>query len=357
MPDDTAAVLDALTLLGCPRIGIREWHKRVAGFGSATAALEQITDHSAVTRARDDALAALDAMDRLGGRALLISTDDYPRALHQLTDAGSASLSPAPPVLFVRGELDLLERTTVAIVGTRHASATGLRVADRLARECANAGATVISGLAKGIDGAAHAGALSVSGPTAAVIGTGLDLTYPAEHRTLQRRIGDEGLLVSETPPGQRATRGSFPERNRLIAALASVTVVVEAGHRSGALLTALAAQSLGREVAVVPGPFDAASCQGSNALLRDGAQVIASVDDLLQLLGAARADATKPVDLTSLSAAERAVWDQLSAEPLDLDLVLERVGWSADACLAAVTTLELKGLVRASSAGALQRA
>jgi DNA processing protein len=238
-----------------------------------------------------------------------------------------------------------------------HATVTGLRVAERIARECAEAGAVVVSGLARGIDAAAHTGALTATGATIAVIGTGIDVVYPAEHRGLQARIAREGLLLSELPPSQRATRGSFPERNRLIAALSKVTVVIEAGHRSGALLTAKAAESLNRTSAAVPGTFDAAACLGSNALLRDGAQVISCVDDALTLLGIGRVDDRRAVAPVGMTDAERAVWDVIGNAPLELDLVMERSGWAADACLAAVTTLELRGLVRATYAGALHRA
>lgn len=361
MPDDTAqrAALDALTLLALPRVGLREWHRRVRTFGSATAALEEYGNASpALHQARADAIAVLDATATIGGECLAVGSARYPGALLPLTDADSDVLSPAPPILFVRGDPALLQRPAVAIVGTRHATATGLRVAERLARECAEAGVTVISGLARGIDAAAHTGALDAgSGATIAVVATGLDVTYPAAHRALQARIATEGLVVSELAPGQRPTRGSFPERNRLIAALGAVTLVVEAGHKSGALLTAHMAHDLGRMLAAVPGAFDSAASQGSNALLRDGgAQFIACTDDLLTLLGASRPDRDHVVTPAALSAAERAVWDQLSREPLDIDLVLERSGWAADACLAAVTTLELKGLVRATGAGALSR-
>jgi len=277
--------------------------------------------------------------------------------LHDLTSCGDSSVTPAPPVLFALGDTTLLDKPAVALVGTRHATAAGLRAAERIARECAEAGALVISGLARGVDAAAHTGALAAGGATAAIIGTGIDIAYPADHRALQRRIATEGLLLSGHLPGARANRGSFPERNRLIAALAQVTVVVEAGHRSGALLTARAANTIGRTCAAVPGAFDAAACLGSNELLRDGAHVIASVDDVLALLRIARADDRHATPPHALTAPERAIWDVLGNAPLELDLVVERTGWAADACLAAVTTLELKGLVRASHDGALQRA
>ncbi len=352
-----ANALDALTLLGLPRIGLREWHRRVAALGSATAALSRLGETAERDAARQAAGMTLSRTRELGIHVVVHGDADYPAALLDLTACDSTALSPAPAVLYTLGDVSLLHRPAVAIVGTRHATATGLRAAERIARECAEAGALVVSGLARGIDAAAHTGALSTSGTTAAVIGTGLDVAYPADHRALQARIARDGLLISELAPGQRATRGSFPERNRLIAALASLTIVVEAGHKSGALLTARAAETLNRACAAVPGAFDAAACLGSNELLRDGAHVITSVDDVLALLHLGRSTAADAVNPVSLSDAERAIWDVIGTAPLDLDLVVERSGWAADACLAAVTTLELKGLVRATLAGALHRA
>ncbi|HYW50578.1 MAG TPA: DNA-processing protein DprA [Gemmatimonadaceae bacterium] len=347
--------IDALTLLALPRVGLREWHRRVADAGSAGAALARMP-HAERELAAREAQTVVEHAVASGYTLLVHGTVGYPAALYDLTHCDERAVTPAPPVLFAEGDCALLDRPTVALVGTRHATAAGLRAGERIARTCAEAGALVISGLARGVDAAAHTGALDGSGNTAAVIGTGIDVAYPADHRSLQRRIARDGLLLTELPPGQRATRGSFPERNRLIAALAQVTVVVEAGHRSGALLTARIAESLNRGVAAVPGTFDAAASLGSNELLRDGAHVIATVDDVLALLRLARADDRHAIAPPQLTEAERAIWDVLGSAPLDLDVVVERAGWAADACLAAVTTLELKGLVQATHAGALQR-
>lgn len=348
--------LDALTLLGVPRVGVREWHRRVVLHGSAAAALQDVPATDRVM-AEGNARATLDRLAAIDARPLVHGSTEYPLTLRDLTGCDDRGITPAPPVLFTQGDHSLLERPAVAMVGTRNASSAGLRAAERIARACSDAGVLVISGLARGIDAAAHTGALDGAGSTAAVIGTGLDVAYPSQHRMLQQRIAREGLLITEHAPGQRPTRGSFPERNRLIAALAEVTVVVEAGHKSGALLTARAAESLNRQCAAVPGAFDAASCLGSNELLRDGAHVIASIDDVLALLRVARADDRHAVQPGNLTPAERAIWEVLGNAPLELDLIVERAGWAADACLAAVTTLELRGLVRATHDGALHRA
>lgn len=174
----------------------------------------------------------------------------------------------------------------VAIVGTREASPYGIRVAERLASACARAGLVVVSGLARGVDAAAHRAALSEGGRTIGVQGTGVDVPYPAAHRTLHEALVRHGTVLSEMEPGTRATPGCFPRRNRLIAALCRVTVVVEAGFKSGAINTASQALDLGRIVAAVPGRIDEAGSAGANLLIRDGAQVITDVADLLSLFG-----------------------------------------------------------------------
>jgi len=174
----------------------------------------------------------------------------------------------------------------VAIVGTRDASPYGIRTAERLAAACARAGLVVVSGLARGIDAAAHRAALSEGGRTIGVQGTGVDVPYPAAHRSLHDALVRQGTVISEMEPGTRATPGCFPRRNRLIAALCRVTVVVEAGFKSGAINTASQALDLGRTVAAVPGRIDEAGSAGANLLIRDGAQVVTDVADLLALFG-----------------------------------------------------------------------
>jgi len=256
-------------------------------------------------------------------------------------------------VLWARGELGLLDRPTVAIVGTRRATAYAERVTRQLAGTLARAGATVISGLARGVDAAAHRGALEADGGTVAVLGTGLDVCYPKAHASLQREIGARGLLLSELAPHDAAHPGSFPRRNRIIAALAKVTVVVEAGVKSGALITAAHALEMNRGVAAVPGPIDVAQSHGSNELLRDGASVIATMADALALLGL-----TAPIRLSELpeGTPERTVWDALAAGGLPLESLAARASLPAHEALIAVTTLELRGLVECALTGEIRR-
>lgn len=258
-----------------------------------------------------------------------------------------------PPVLWARGDLSVLDHPTVAIVGTRRATAYAERVTRQLAMSLARAGACVISGLARGVDAAAHRGALEACGATVAVLGTGLDVFYPRAHAPLQNEIAQRGLVLSELPPDDAAHRGSFPKRNRIIAALAKVTIVVEAGIRSGALITATHALEMGRTVAAVPGPIDVPQSAGSNELLRDGASLIASMADALALLGL-----TAPIRLTELpeGGAERIVWEVLDRGGLDLETLSARASLPAHQALAAVSALELRGLVECALSGEIRR-
>jgi DNA processing protein len=207
--------------------------------------------------------------------------------------------------------------------------------------------------MARGIDGTAHRAALDQNGRTVAVLGTGIDVPYPAGHRQLHRTIVERGLVLSENPPGMTAHQGAFPKRNRIIAALAPVTIVVEAGRRSGALNTAGQALELGRTVAAVPGPIDSEQSVGSNELLRDGAVLIASVDDALTLLGVSLPIQRDDVDLPE---PERRLWDCLRDGPTDTDRLSETTGLSLSQCLAGVTSLEIRGLVQCSLAGEIRR-
>ncbi|MDF1502204.1 DNA-processing protein DprA, partial [Roseisolibacter sp. H3M3-2] len=222
----------------------------------------------------------------------------------------------------------------------------------------ARAGAVVVSGMARGIDGEAHAAALDAGGASVAVLGTGADVAYPTAHRALHARLAVDGAVVSEALPGTGVTAGAFPRRNRLIAALARLTVVVEAGVRSGALITASCAAELGRSVAALPGPIDQPGAAGTNALLRDGAQVVTTVEDVLALAGlAAPARADEGITLPAgLGADERALWEALAHPAGGADVLVARTGLPAARCVAALTALELAGLVESRWGGELVR-
>ena len=279
-------------------------------------------------------------------RRIELGDDGYPPALLDLR-------SP-PRMLWAIGDLATLTPPVVAIVGTRKATPYGERVTREIAGALARAGACIVSGMARGIDGYAHEAALDVGGRTVAVLGTGVDVAYPAAHRPLHRRIRERGLLLSEEAPGAHAGPGSFPRRNRLIAALASVTIIIEAGADSGAGITGGHALELGRTLAAVPGPIDSPQSKGANLFIRDGATVIVEVDDALQLVGLTpRARRPDPEVATP---AERAVWSALGEGALDVDSLAARSGLPARECLAAVTTLELNGAIECALTGEIRR-
>ena len=267
--------------------------------------------------------------------------DDYPAALLDLPDP--------PPLIWRIGNLDVLRRPVVAIVGTRQATFYGERVTREISGALARAGACVVSGMARGIDGVAHVAALDAGGQTAAVLGTGVDIAYPPSHRALHERIATSGLLLSELPPGAHSHGGSFPKRNRLIAALARLTIIVEAPVKSGALITARRALDLNRDVGIVPGPIDLPQCEGSNQYLRDGAHPITSAADALALVGLTAPVRTMidPDDPDQLR-----VWRALRQGPADMDTLCHRTALPVQRCLAAVTALELRGSIECALTG-----
>jgi DNA processing protein len=227
-----------------------EFLRSIPGLGPAAASAIVAGGVSAGVR-------ALEETERLGGRALLLDDSDYPGLLREIPE-------PAP-VLFALGDLALLERPAVAIVGSRDHSEYGREVARTLAWEVASAGLVVVSGMARGLDAVAHAAALDAGGATIGVLGNGLGVIYPAANRALYQRMAASGLLLTEFPPGERPTAGSFPRRNRLISGLTRVTVVVEAAEGSGALITVGTALEQGRDVMAVPGNITSPTSVGAN--------------------------------------------------------------------------------------------
>jgi len=218
----------------------------------------------------------------------------------------------------------------------------------------ARAGATVVSGMALGIDAVAHRAALDAAGATAAVLGTGADIAYPRAHVALHAEIAARGAVLSELPPGAHSHRGSFPERNRIIAALATATIVIEAPFDSGALITAERATELGRDVGIVPGPIDSPQSQGSNALLRDGAHPIVAVADALTLVGLAPPAVPSAPRLETDS--EIRIWRALDDGSATMDELCARTGLPVTQCLTTVTALELRGVIECALTGEIRR-
>ena len=269
-----------------------------------------------------------------GVRWIPRSATDFPPLLHAIHDP--------PPGLFVRGDADLalLRRATVAVVGARSCSPYGAQVARKLGRELGRAGLVVVSGLARGIDGEAHRGALEVSGLTVGVFGCGIDRDYPAAHRELAARIRATGLTVSEYAPGVEPAPWRFPARNRIIAGLSGATVVVEARDRSGALITADLALEEGREVFAVPGEITSALSSGTNDLLKLGAAPLTRAADVLDVFGLTGTD-KEPADLGSSA---ETVLARLRDGPASADELAHATGLDAGALASALTELELAG-------------
>lgn len=283
----------------------------------------------------------------------------YPQALRHIQDA--------PLVLYARGDLALLERDQIGIVGSRKASPAGLEHARNFAAGLSQCGLLVTSGLALGIDGAAHAGALDAGYPTIAVIGCGLDRIYPRQHQSLARRIESCGVLLSEYPPGTPARPSHFPQRNRIISGLSRGVLVVEAGLRSGSLITARLALEQGREVFAVPGSIRNPMARGCHQLIREGARLVESPEDILEELEGWWSQATPAAsgqeeessgpDLSGLGPREIAVFQALGYDPVSTDALALATNLPADQLMQALLQLELQGLAASAPGGYLRLA
>jgi DNA processing protein len=292
----------------------------------------------------DDLESAIERLRAMGARALPLLSPAYPPRLARLRD-------PAP-LLVVRGDVDALSATSVAIVGSRAATRYGLDAAYQLARDLARAGVVVISGLALGIDGAAHRGALEAGGRTVAVLACGPDRIYPARHLGLARRIECQGAVVSELPLGTHPLPWFFPLRNRLISGMASAVVIVEARERSGSLITAGHAANQGVDVFALPGPITAPTSAGPNRLLREGAYIALEAADILRELGIPVPAGETPAgsesarDSSQRTASERAILDSLEREPATRDELGQRLARAPERLALDLLELELEGQV-----------
>ena len=318
---------------------------------------------------RARAAAAIACASRNGIMPIAWSDPAYPPALAAIVDP--------PPVLWMRGAAAALEQPAVAIVGSRTGSAYALMVAERLAADLSARGIVVVSGLARGVDSAAHRGALrgaadsvphvcadetpgerGVVGSTIAVLGSGVDVVYPAEHKPLAREIEASGAVVSEFVPGTPPNAAFFPRRNRIISGLSRAVVVIEAGEKSGSLITARCALEQGRDVLAVPGNVLSGRNRGAHALLRDGAKIVETADDILEELGPpASSRAMGPRNPGGIAGASKEHADPLLAcllpgEPCDLDAIAERSGLTAARLLPRLFELELRGLVNRAGGG-----
>ncbi|KLS69074.1 DNA processing protein DprA, partial [Neisseria gonorrhoeae MU_NG12] len=383
-----------LQLAFTPYIGAESFLLLMRSFGSAQNALsapaEQVAPavrhkhaleawRNAEKRAlaRQAAEAALEWEMRDGCRLMLLQDEDFPEMLTQgLT---------APPVLFLRGNVRLLHKPSAAIVGSRHATPQAMRIAKDFGRALGGKGIPTVSGMASGIDTAAHQGALEAEGGTIAVWGTGIDRIYPPANKNLAYEIAEKGLIVSEFPIGTRPYAGNFPRRNRLIAALSQVTLVVEAALESGSLITAGLAAEMGREVMAVPGSIDNPHSKGCHKLIKDGAKLTECLDDilnecpgLLQNTGASSYSINKDTPDTGRRAVQTAyapppaakmpsegaaggtavggILDKMGFDPIHPDVLAGQLAMPAADLYAALLELELDGSVAAMPGGRYQR-
>ncbi len=353
---------DRLRLFRSQNVGPITYRQLLGHYGSAGEALDAAPALARRSGGRaikicpaDAAQAELDALDQLGAQLLTLGEPAYPVSL--------AAIDDAPPVLAVRGRAELLSQASIAVVGARNASTNGRNLAHRLAADLSEAADgtpyVVVSGLARGIDAAAHRGALDAGGATVAVMAGGVDIVYPPEHDALYAVICDNGAVVSELPPGRRPQAAHFPRRNRIIAGLSLGVVVVEAATRSGSLITARLALEQGREVFAVPGsPLDPRS-RGANRLIRDGATLTESAADVRSVLAPMLA-APPPPDITppilfegladsegdGLDSARTAVAACLSPTPVTVDEIVRQCQVTAPVVHTVLLEMELAGLI-----------
>ncbi|KAF1050873.1 MAG: DNA processing protein DprA [Stenotrophomonas maltophilia] len=353
LPALSPAELEArLRLHALPELGSRRFRTLIEAFASASAALTApaaawralgLRSSSAEARrtpeVRDSASAVLRWLEHPDHHLLMWDSAAYPGLLGEIADA--------PPLLFVEGALEPLERPQLAIVGSRRASRPGLDTAQAFARSLAEAGFVITSGLALGIDGAAHQGALQAQAPTVAVLGTGLQRIYPARHVPLSRRIVEGGgSLVSEYPLDCAPQASNFPRSNRLISGLSLGVLVVEASPSSGSLITARLAAEQNREVYAIPGSIHHPGARGCHELIRQGATLVEQVDDILQGLRGWTAPAPQPSSPLLPPSRRHPLLDLLRAAPMSSEALAQHSGLAVPEVLASLTELELDGHV-----------
>ncbi|MCL4316630.1 MAG: DNA-processing protein DprA [Gammaproteobacteria bacterium] len=360
-----------LALLRAPGVGGATFHHLLERFGSARAVFERRAAErsglglSAATLAYlkqpdwDAVQQDLAWLKQPGHHALSLNDARYPSLLRETAGA--------PPVLFVHGDAELLTHAQFAIVGSRNPTPQGAQNAEEFARYLAACGLVITSGLALGIDAAAHRGALKAGGCTVAVVGTGLDRVYPARHKALAHEIAAHGALVSEFPLGTPALPDNFPRRNRIISGLACGTLVVEAAAQSGSLITARLAAEQGREVFAIPGSIHNPLARGCHKLIRDGAKLVETAQDILEELGAElngalaghtmmRAAAAGPDGQGALTGEALKILECLSFDPTSTDILIERSGLTPETVSSMLLVLELHGYVAPLAGGLYSR-
>ncbi len=292
------------------------------------------------TRQTIDLPAALEQIESAGIKILTWNDQDYPHYLKEIADP--------PPVLYLRGDIQARDQWAVAVVGTRRCTSYGKHVAHQLVGDLARSGATIVSGMARGIDGVAHRAALEAGGRTLAVLGSGISQVYPPEHRTLAQQISSSGALLSDFAPNTPPEAGNFPRRNRIISGLSLGVLVVEAGRKSGALITADYALEQGRDVFAVPGGINARTSLGTNRLIQEGATMVLSAKDILEELNMTMVAEKVATQLALPATHEEAILLQLlSDQPCHVDELSRNSGLGVAQVTSALTMMELKGMAR----------
>ena len=341
-----ATIRELLKQFGLPEKVLAAPRAQLARF--ATPQALSMLDAEAVARSVEHALAWV---GRPGCAIVTLADATYPRLLLEIPDP--------PALLYCRGRLELLNRPALAMVGSRNATAQGMSNAEQFARALSAAGLTIVSGLAQGIDAAAHKGGLAESGSTIAVLGTGVDVAYPAANAALTAEIAERGLLVSEYALGSKALAHNFPRRNRLISGLAQGCLIVEAALASGSLITARSAAEQGREVFALPGSIHSPLSKGCHALIKSGAKLAESAEDILSELGAFRRTgfaSTREAAPRAAGAEHEPLLSCMGFDPVDVDSLCARAGMPAERVSAELLRLELAGRISALPGGLYQR-
>lgn len=348
----------ALSLI--PGLGGESYRRLLQAFGlpeqvyaAGFSALRQIVPENVaheITQGpdRSKTAATLTWLEAPSNSIVTLADAEYPRALLETPDP--------PPLLYLKGRRDLLGKPGIAIVGSRNATPQGNKNAEAFARTLSEVGLTIISGMALGIDTAAHQGGMAGAGSSIAVVGTGLDIVYPARNRPLAHRLAEQGLLVSEFVLGTPAIASNFPRRNRIISGLSRGCLVVEAALRSGSLITARQAGEQGREVFAIPGSIHSPLSKGCHALIKQGAKLVESAQDILEELGWKMPPPTQPAAPPSASGKEAHLLTLLGPDPASIDSLVARSGLTADRVSAMLLQMELAGLVASLPGGLYQR-
>jgi DNA processing protein len=328
---------------GLPHAILQKNRSELAAFASAEAlaALDSPQVQDAVSRGLEWAAGP-------GHAIITLADDSYPRALLEISDP--------PALLYAAGRTELLQRPALAIVGSRNASAQGERNAESFAKALSDAGLTIISGFALGIDAAAHRGGLAGASATIGVLGTGIDVVYPRRNAQLANQITERGVLISEFPLGTAPAAQNFPRRNRLISGLAQGCLVVEAALASGSLITARTAADQGREVFAIPGSIHSPLSKGCHALIKSGAKLVESAEDILGELGGFRPSGFASTTSTPVETAETGVLQHMGHDPVDVDSLCSRAGLSAEQVSSELLRLELDGRITSLPGGLYQR-